>query len=253
MNRKKRSHAQGSQTDPVLDQAATEAVPLVEPLVTEAVESPPEPAPVVADLASTVVSDAPATARARRRPSLVLRFGIAFLIGLLAVMALGVGALFAYDQQYSGRVLPGVSVGDLDLSGMTETEATAALTTEYASLGEGSVVVTGPDGKVTFTFAELGRRPDIAGMTSAALAAGRSGNPAERAISNARVALRGLSLEPLVILDTEPSPSASRRWLPHSTAIRRRPPSPSTQSSSSSWCPAWSAGPPMRPPRPSRS
>ena len=78
MTRKKRTHAQGSQTDPVLDQAAIEAVPVLEPIVAEAVESPPEPA-VVADLPSTVVSDAPAAARARRRPSLVLRFGIAFL------------------------------------------------------------------------------------------------------------------------------------------------------------------------------
>jgi hypothetical protein len=78
------------------------------------------------------------------------------MIGLMAVLALGVGALFAYDQQYVGRVLPGVRVGSTDLSGMTEAEATAALTNAYAPLGEGSVVVTGPDGDVTLTFADLG-------------------------------------------------------------------------------------------------
>ena len=68
-------------------------------------------------------------------------------------------------------------------------------------MGEGSVVVTGPDGDVTYTFAEFGRGADVAGMTAAALAAGRSGNPAERAISNARVALRGLELDPMVVVD----------------------------------------------------
>ena len=116
-------------------------------------------------------------------------------------MALGVGALYAYDQQYVGRVLPGVSVGGTDLSGMTEAEASAALSTAYASMDDGEVVVTGPDGDITFTFKELGRSADVAGMTAAAMSAGRSGNPAERAISNARVALRGLQLDPMVVVD----------------------------------------------------
>ena len=89
----------------------------------------------------------------------LLRFGVAFLIGLVAAMALGVGALYAYDQQYVGRVLPGVDVGGVDLSGMTESEASATLDEAYASLGEGSVVVTGPDGDVTYTFDDLGRTP----------------------------------------------------------------------------------------------
>ena len=52
-----------------------------------------------------------------RRPSARLRFGVAFLIGLIATLGLGAGALYAYDQQYTGRVLPGVTVGGVDLSG----------------------------------------------------------------------------------------------------------------------------------------
>ena len=63
-----------------------------------------------------VVVDAPVVAP-RRTSSAALRFGVAFLVGLIAAMALGAGALYAYDQQYVGRVLPGVSVGDVDLSG----------------------------------------------------------------------------------------------------------------------------------------
>ena len=73
-----------------------------------------------------------------RRPSARLRFGVAFLVGLIPAMALGVGALYAYDQQYVGRVLPGVSVGDVDLSGLTEAEAERRRSQgAYASLGEG--------------------------------------------------------------------------------------------------------------------
>ena len=200
MTRKKPTPAHDVTTDPVQDPVPTEVVPIPDLVALEPISATisAEPLPVV-----TGAPSPPATGSARRRSSVALRFGIAFLVGLIAAMALGAGALYAYDQQYVGRVLAGVSIGDVDLSGMTEAEATAALTTAYAPLGEGSVVVTGPDGNVTLTFAELGRRADVAGMTAAALAAGRSGNPAERAISNARVALRGLVLEPRVVVDPD--------------------------------------------------
>ena len=177
-----------------MDSVPTEVVPVPVVEAVPAVEAAPTPEPM------PVVIDAPVVAP-RRKSSAALRFGVAFLVGLIAAMALGVGALYAYDQQYVGRVLPGVSVGDVDLSGMTEAEASAVLADAYASLGEGSVVVTGPDGDVTYTYAALGRQADVAGMTAAAMAAGRSGNPAERAISNARVALRGVEIDPMVVVD----------------------------------------------------
>jgi vancomycin resistance protein YoaR len=189
MTRRKKTPAPAPIPATEVDAVPTEVVP-----VPEIVAAPTlEPAPFV--------TDAPALAATRRRPSAILRFGVAFLVGLIAAMALGVGALYAYDQQYVGRVLPGVSVGGVDLSGLSEAEASATLEAAYAAMGEGSVVVTGPDGDVTYTFAEFGRGADIAGMAAAALAAGRSGNPAERAISNARVALRGLELDPMVVVD----------------------------------------------------
>jgi vancomycin resistance protein YoaR len=219
MSRKKRNPATNA-TDPVQpDAVPTEVVPVPEP----AVELAPvaEVTPVVPDPVSAiaVATEGPAPAR-RRRSSIALRFGVAFLIGLLAAMALGVGALYAYDQQYVGRVLPGVSVGGVDLSGMTESEASAALATAYASLAQGTVTVTGPDGDVTLTYAELGRGPDVAAMTAAALGAGRNGNPAERAISNARVALKGLTIEPRVTLDQA---AVARRLETLASSLERAP------------------------------
>ena len=195
MTRRKKKPAQLPIPATEVDAVPTEVVPVPEIAEVEAAPTL-EPMPVVSDAPSMSVALAP-----RRKSSAALRFGVAFLIGLIAAMALGVGALYAYDQQYVGRVLPGVSVGDVDLSGLTEAEASATLAEAYASMGEGSVVVTGPDGDVTYTFEDLGRSADVAGMTAAAMAAGRSGNPAERAISNARVALRGLQLDPMVTVD----------------------------------------------------
>ena len=193
MTRRKRSKSPSASSDQAEAAVSTELVAV--PVDLAAASIPLDPAPSLGPPSSF-----PSTV-GRRRSKMALRFGVAFLIGMLAALAIGVGALYAYDQQYVGRILPGVKVGDVNVSGMTEAEASAALSTAYARLGEGNVVVTGPDGDVTMTFAELGRKADVAGMTAAALAAGRSGDPAQRALANARVALRGLVLQPRVALD----------------------------------------------------
>src|SRR5262245_52273499 len=60
---------------------------------------------------AAAVTDGKPPARPRRRRSLALRFGVAFVLGVLLAVGIGVGALYAWGQQYAGRVLPGVSVG----------------------------------------------------------------------------------------------------------------------------------------------
>ena len=76
-----------------------------------------------------------------RRRRLWPRFAIAMVLGLVAVLALGVGAMFAYDQQYQGRILPGVRVGAVDLSGLSPDDAAARLHAAYDALGAGTAVV----------------------------------------------------------------------------------------------------------------
>ena len=51
----------------------------------------------------------PAEAEQRFRPR--IRFGVAFAIGLVVALILGMAAMLWYDSQYTGRVLPGVSIG----------------------------------------------------------------------------------------------------------------------------------------------
>ena len=74
-----------------------------------------------------------------------LRFVAAFLIGALAATGIGAGALYAFDRQYDGRILPGVRVGGVDVSGLTPAEASARLGEAFAPYGEGRVVLTAPD------------------------------------------------------------------------------------------------------------
>src|SRR5919109_1275456 len=120
---------------------------------------------------------------ARRRP-VVVRFFIAFLVGLIATLAIGAGALYAYDRQYEGRILPGVHVGSVDLSGMTAVQARDALNEAYSSLSQGEVAITSRVGSTRVTYKELGRRLDSDGLVAEALAVGRSGGLVDRVVGS---------------------------------------------------------------------
>jgi vancomycin resistance protein YoaR len=164
----------------------------------------------------TVTIPAPET----RRVSVRVRFAVAFLVGLIAALAVGVGALYAYDREYVGRVLPGVRVGDVDLSGLDAATAADRLHAAYGSLAEGSVTITSPQGKRTISFATIGRGPDIDAMVDEALGVGRDGNAVERAIANTRTAVRGVTLTPRVTVDAD---ALAEEVLAFAGSLARRP------------------------------
>ena len=128
-------------------------------------------------------------------------FAIGIVIGLVLCAGVAGAALVAWDAGYQGRVLPGVSVGGVDLSGLDREQASATLGAAFAHYGEGQVVVHTAAGDVTVLYSDFGRRPDVAAMVDAALAAGRTGSPAERALSEVRLAHDWLQLEPRIVLD----------------------------------------------------
>jgi len=119
----------------------------------QAPEPTPGPSEAPDDLdgpADATVVDS-ATAPTTRRPSHRLRFAVAFLVSLIAAAALGTGVIYAYEQQHAGRVLPGVRVGEVDLSGLDREAAVAKLSDAYASFAEGRASGktwkgAGPDG-----------------------------------------------------------------------------------------------------------
>jgi vancomycin resistance protein YoaR len=144
----------------------------------------------------------PAPSPSSRRRSLAARFAVAFVLGLALVVAIGGAGLYAYGQQYRGRILPGVTVGHVDLSGLTPEAAEAALGQEFAGLGAGVITLNGPDGELTIGYHEVGRGPDTAAMLGAALAAGRHGQPVADLIGAPQTALRGVQLDATVRYDT---------------------------------------------------
>jgi vancomycin resistance protein YoaR len=129
------------------------------------------------------------------------RFVVAFLIGLLAALVLGVSGLYAFDRQYADRILPGVTVGGIDLAGLTAPEATKRLSTAFASFGQGQAVLTSGTVEMSIDYAKIDRRADVDGMVADAMAVGRSGNAVERIILDARTAIRGVDIQPRVVFD----------------------------------------------------
>jgi vancomycin resistance protein YoaR len=123
------------------------------------------------------------------------------LFGALAAVALATGLVVAADQQYEGRVLPGVRVAGTDLSGMDRDEARAALSAALSPYGEGTVVVETLAGPEEISYAEIGRSATIDALADQALAVGRGGGSVDRLVSGVRNAVRGVEIEPRVVVD----------------------------------------------------
>ncbi len=150
------------------------------------------------------VTDGEPPARPRRRRSLALRFGVSFVLGVLLAVGIGAGVLYAWSQQFDGRVLPGVRVGSTDLGGLTREQADAEIANAYGWLGTGQITLTGPDGQTTtISYADVGRGPDTSALLDAALAAGRQGEPLANLIGAPQAAIHGVTLDAAVAYDRD--------------------------------------------------
>ena len=136
-----------------------------------------------------------------RRPSDLRRFLGAFVLSAFTTLGLAGAAMLAYDASHEGRVLAGVRIGSVDLSGLDRQQAATALAAGYSAYGDGRVVIRTVAGDVSIAYSEFSRRPDVEAMTETAMGAGRAGSPMERALAEPRMALRGLELGPRVTLD----------------------------------------------------
>lgn len=143
-----------------------------------------------------------------RRPFPVRRFAAGLLLGFVLAAAAGAGAVFAFEQQYQGKIQAGVHVGSVDLSGLTRDQARTRLTAALAGISDGTVVVGMRHGTASVSFSAIGRQPDIEGILDRALAVGRSGSLVSQTLDQVRTAIGGTSIPVLVRFD--PSALADR-------------------------------------------
>jgi vancomycin resistance protein YoaR len=139
---------------------------------------------------------APARGRFRIGRHGVQRFLAAFTFGSLGVLVVAAGALAAFESSNTGRVMPGVHVGTVDLSGLTPSEARARLNDAYAAFGEGELVLTAGDTTRSVAYSAIGRRLDVDAIVEQAMAVGRSGETLDRLAANVRNMVRGVDVAP---------------------------------------------------------
>jgi vancomycin resistance protein YoaR len=127
---------------------------------------------------------------------------IASLAVLSVVLAaLGVGLLF-YASSHQSRMYEGVSVAGVDLSGMTRSQARAALEPVLTTYAQQPIELTGAEGDFTVVPAEAGMRFDIDATVDRAYAYGRTGNLLEHVARWSRAMLHGSDVRPVYVIDT---------------------------------------------------
>ena len=106
---------------------------------------------------------------------------IAIVCGVMLLIAAAVGA-YAYDDSRSGEIAEGVRVGQIELGGLTDAEATRLLRHELISPLEKPVVATYQGEDYTLHPEDLEVRANVDGMVAEALAASREGGLPSRIV-----------------------------------------------------------------------
>jgi vancomycin resistance protein YoaR len=162
----------------------------------------PEPMPADVEPEPGLVPAAVAAVKPVRRRHRGRAIAAVLALVLLPVLLVAgaAGGLAAWDAGYEGRILPGVHAGAADLSGLDRASAAAAIAAAYP-YQDGRIVIRTPDGDVTIAYADIRRRPDVDAMVDEAMASGRAGTMAERAVAEIRQALDGTTIQPRAVFD----------------------------------------------------
>ena len=121
--------------------------------------------------------------------------GAACLLMLLAIL------LIAWQLALRDRVVPGLTVGSVDLSGLTAAEAANALNAEYASLAETVFVLRAEARAWPARASELGQRIATEDMLDRAFAVGHTGELLDDISAQSAAWFGGLRLPLQLVLD----------------------------------------------------
>jgi len=102
------------------------------------------------------------------------------LAGFLCTLLIGAGAAYAYDQSQKDEIAKGVTVGGVDVGGMTADQARVALDRKMAPAIAEPVVVTADGKRFTLSARQAKLAVDVQASVDQALAASRDGSIVER-------------------------------------------------------------------------
>jgi vancomycin resistance protein YoaR len=140
------------------------------------------------------------TKRPRTRPRLV-QMGLMFSFGIVSLAAVLVAVFVGYQLLYREKIHRGVQVRNLDLSGLSRSDAQAVLEARFADFDQ--VPWELRDGEQVWTVkpALLGIDFDAAATAEAAHAVGRSRSPAWNLGEQVRSAWNGVHVAPVILYD----------------------------------------------------
>ncbi|HEX5467309.1 MAG TPA: VanW family protein [Candidatus Limnocylindrales bacterium] len=139
-----------------------------------------------------MTGDSAAVSRPRAIPGEALRrAGLGFGLAVLLVAAFCLALLIGLAVAYQGRVLPGVRVAGIDVSGLDRPAAAARLQAELPSLDAGRLIFQVGVQISTVPYAAIARRYDTGAMLDAAFAVGHRGSLVDQAIDEVRSVMRG--------------------------------------------------------------
>jgi lipoprotein-anchoring transpeptidase ErfK/SrfK len=117
----------------------------------------------------------------RRRRSAIVVISLAAILGVGLLCAGAAFAAIRYERAHADRIMPGVLVDGIDVSGMTRTEALEVVRAAAHDELRRSLTVTVGSEHWTVTPATLGRRAAVAAAVNGALGAGADLGTLDRA------------------------------------------------------------------------
>lgn len=111
--------------------------------------------------------------------------------------------IITYQYQHQERVFTGISVWDIDLSGLSREESEQLLKESFPYISENAITLMDSETNQewTYTMSELGMTFDVKGTVEAGYDIGRRGNPFERLREQFSTWYYGHQISPIVIFD----------------------------------------------------
>ena len=131
------------------------------------------------------------------------RMGFTFGVTLLAIAIFGAAFAVGYARVNEGRILPGVDVGGVSLSGLDRASAAARLRDSLPDLSQGQLVIAIGDSSKSVPFSAINREYDMTFMLDQAFGIGRAPNFMEQLQEQVRVLINGTSVSPVAAWDND--------------------------------------------------
>ncbi len=130
-----------------------------------------------------------------------LQVAFVLVFGLLLAAIIAVVGVYAYENKYAGRIYPGVSVADIDLSNLTEGEAALKLRQEFKYPTSGRLLFTDNENKWIYNPAQMGLSVDLLATANAAYRFGRNGTMLTNLSQQLSAYTSGFKIQPQIVYD----------------------------------------------------